>query len=263
MPLTAVYGKGGSGKNTITAYLFAKYFIKYPKFLNFTLKLPKVKKINTYELFEMDSVDIQNILFVGWDEAYTENLDNRNSMDLGNEIQSYLLMQARKKNFNILSIAQLNMLDIRWRELEENFIYCFPRPIYTFNEKLQEFEHYKGDFHYAYVSGRRKPIKYTLKYADALKVFPLFETKEIILPKNFEDLKRKQKLQTSKGKLEYIQELTDLIQHRFSDELLEGVTHDKVKSWMLDLEITDFSYERYVYVKLKQLHKKLLERCNE
>ncbi|MBY8981653.1 MAG: hypothetical protein KGD57_01780, partial [Candidatus Lokiarchaeota archaeon] len=253
MPLTAVYGKGGSGKNTITAYLLAKYFQRFDKYLNFPLKLPNTYKVNTYELFEMESKDIQDIIFVGWDEAYTEGLDNRNSMTDENEIQSYLLMQARKKNYNILSIAQLNMLDVRWRELEENFIYCFPRPIYD-----KHFNHYKGDFHYAYCSSGYKPKKYTLKYKDALKLFPLFETKKVILPKNFEEMRLKQELKKPKGLLNYIEQITDAIQNKFSDEIIAGISHDRVKSWMMDLEYVNFAYEKYVYIKLKTLHKKLI-----
>lgn len=253
MPLTAIYGKGGSGKNTILAYLFAKFFQRFDKYLNFPLKLPNVYKVNTFELFEMESKDIQDIIFIGWDEAYTEGLDSRDSMTDENKIQSYLLFQARKKNFNILSIAQLDMLDVRWRKLEESIIYCFPRPIYD-----KDFNHYKGDFHYAYCSMGKKPKRYTLKYRDAKKLFPLFETKKVLLPKDFEEMKLKQKLKTPKGLLTYIEEISDAIQHNFSDEIIVGVTHDRVKSWMMDLEYVNFAYERYVYIKLKKLSMKLI-----
>lgn len=241
-----VYGKGGSGKNTITTYLLAKHFKGYKKYVNFDLNLPNTTKIDSIKLFELDNVDIKDLIFVVWDEAYTEGLDNRDAMTDENKIQSYLLFQARKKNFNIISIAQLNMLDTRWRQLEESFIYCYPRPIYD-----KHFNHYKGDFHYAYYDGKRV-WKYTLKYKEALKVFQYFKTEKAILPKDFDVLKRKAQLKNPKGVIEYVNEITNCIITKYG---IGNYTHNKVKSMMLDLEYVDFAYEKYVYLKLQDMYK--------
>jgi len=77
MPLTGVYGKGGSGKNTIVTWFMKKYFDNIKKYVNFTLKLNNVIKIDSISLFELEETD--EPIIVIWDEAYTEGLDNRDS----------------------------------------------------------------------------------------------------------------------------------------------------------------------------------------
>ena len=240
MPLTGVRGKGGSGKNTIVVYFIVKYFSKLKIYVNFNLKLPNTEKIDSISLFELPETD--KPIIVLWDEAYTEGLDNRDSMSLENKIQSYLLFQARKNNMSIISITQLNILDIRWRGLEENTIFCYDRPIYDRNFKL-----YKGDFHYAFIKGN-KVTKFTLKYSEAKKVFPYFNTKQKILPKNFQQMKDQIRLKNPKERIKHIDSIADRIRKECD---LAKITHDTVKNAMLELGYADFRFEPYVYVRLK------------
>jgi len=240
MPITGIRGKGGSGKTTIATWLLAKYFQDIKKYVNFNLTLPNTEKIDSIELFDID--DEGKPVIVVWDEGYTE-MDNRDAMDEKNKINSYLLFQARKNNMSIISITQLNIMDIRWRELEENSIICFDRPIYT-----RDFKPYKGIFKYAYVMNNRVS-KFTLSYKEAEKVFPYFKTKQKILPKNFEEMRRKVRLQNNpKEILAYVDEIANNIKANCD---IEKVTHDEVKRCMLEREYMDFKYEPYVYIKLK------------
>ena len=240
MPLTGVYGKGGSGKNTIVTWFLIKYFLNLKKYVNFNLKLPNTEKIDSISLFELPETD--KPIIVIWDEAYTEGLDNRDSMSLENRIQSYLLFQARKNNMSIISISQLNILDVRWRGLEEKTIICKDRPIYDKN-----FKDFKGDFKYAIYDGR-KLKHYTLKYREAKKVFQYFKTKQKILPKNFQQIKDQIRLKNPKERLKHVDSIADRIRNECN---LEKITHDSVRNAMLELEIPDFKYEPFVYVRLK------------
>ena len=239
MPITGVRGKGGSGKTTIVAYLLAKYFPKIQKYTNFYLKLPKTKQIDSMELFELE--DYGKPVIVIWDEGYTE-MDNRDSMNDDSRIKSYLLFQARKNNMSIVSITQLNIMDIRWRELEENCIYCFDRPIYN-----RDFSSYEGDFHYVYVSGKSASY-FTLPYNSAKRVFPFFKTNQKIFPPDFEEMKRKAEMKDPKKLLKYIDKIANEIKSK-SD--LTKITHDTVKYAMLELGYVDFSVEKYVYARVK------------
>jgi len=243
MPLTGVYGKGGSGKNTIVAYFIVKYFPNLKVYVNFNLYLPNAEKIDSIKLFELPETD--KPIIVIWDEAYTE-IENREFMSDQNRINSYLLFQARKNNMSIISICQLNILDVRWRGLEENCIFCYDRPIYD-----RKFKPFKGDFHYAFVKGN-KITKFTLKYNDAKKVFPFFDTKQKILPKNFQEMKDNIMLRNPKEKLKHIDSIADRIRKECD---LEKITHDSVKNAMLELEYVDFKFEPYVYVRLKAKEK--------
>ena len=240
MPLTGVYGKGGSGKTTIVVYLLIKYFSKLKKYVNFDLiNVLNVEKIDSIKLFDLPETD-KPIITV-WDEAYTE-LENRDFMSDQNRINSYLLFQARKNNMSIISISQLNILDVRWRGLEDKTIICRDRPIYD-----KYFNDYKGDFHYAIFDGKRLK-NYTLRYNEAKKVFPFFKTKQKIFPKNFQEMKEQIKLRNPKEKLKYIDVIADRIRKECN---LEKITHDTVKNAMLELEYKDFKFEPYVYVRLK------------
>lgn len=222
--------------------------MKFKKYVNTIWRFPNTEIIDSIKLFDLDEKDTGDPSLVIWDEAYTEGLDNRDSFTDENKIQSYLLFQARKKNFSIVSIAQLNMLDTRWRQLEENFIYCYPRPVYDKN-----FNDYKGDFHYAFISnnGLRYTVnRFTLKYRDAQKVFKYFDTNKTVLPKNFEEMKRKQLMKKPKELISYSNEIADKIRDTYDIDSSK-ITHNLIKKYMLELEYTDLKLEKYVYIILK------------
>jgi len=216
MPLTGIYGKGGSGKNTIVAYFKLKYFSRLKTYVNFTLRTPNTEKI--------DSI-----------------------MSLENRIQSYLLFQARKNNMSIISISQLSILDIRWRKLEEHLILCMDRDIYDKNLNPS-----KKDFRYIFSNGK-KNVPFTLKYNTAKKVFPFFDTREKILPKDFQRLKTKLDMQNPKKRNKVVNKIVDKILNVIKKSPVEkkDVTHIWIKNIMMDLELPDLSLEPYVYIRLK------------
>lgn len=241
MPLTGIYGKGGSGKNIIVVYFMAKYFRKVKKYVNFNLKLPKTERIDSIKLFELPETD--KPIIVIWDEAYTE-MEDRNFMSIENRINSYLLFQARKNNMSIISISQLNILDIRWEKLEAYTIACEDRLIYDKN-----LNHYKGDFNYVFSNGK-KAIPFTLKYNTAKKLFPLYNTKEKILPRDFEQMKMKILMNNPKERNKMVNKIVDLIMEKVElPQNKKGLTHNWLRNVLLTLEL-DFKLEPYVYVRL-------------
>jgi len=243
MPLTGVYGKGGSGKNTIATYLKLRYMKNVETYTNFPLRTPNTKQIDSLELFELPETD--NPRFVIWDEAYTEGLDNRESMTLENRIKSYLLFQARKNNMSILAISQLQILDIRFEKLEEHIIHCKDRPIYN-----KDLTPCTKDFHYAFFNGKRI-MPYTLKYYIAKKLFPFFKTKEKILPKDFDRLKMKLDMQDPKKRKQIVNETVKKILDIYPNIKKSDITHIWVKNAMFDLEIDSFILEPFIYLRLK------------
>lgn len=241
MPLTGIYGKGGSGKTLIAIYFLAKFFPKIQKYLNFDVKLPKCEKIDSIKLFELP--ETEDLIIVVWDEAYTE-IEDRNFMSMENRINSYLLFQARKNNMSIISISQLNILDFRWRRLEERVIFCHDRPILDKN-----FNHFKGDFHYSYSNGKRI-FPFTLKYKDAKKLFPLYATKQKIFPKGFELLKEKIRLKDPKERNKMINHISKIVIKKYGlPDKKKDLTHNWLKDKMLDLEL-ELTFEPYVYIRL-------------
>jgi len=245
MPLTGIRGKGGSGKTTYFAYHICKnkkLYSDIKKYTNFDFDAPKTEVFDTIKLLELPETD--ELTICAWDEAYVE-MDCRNSMDLVNKLNSYLLFQARKNNMSMVAISQLNIMDVRWRELEEKFIFCFDRPI--LDKNLND---YKGDFHYALVSMFRKPIKFTLPYHVAKKVFRVFKTKTKIMPHDIEELKMRLNLKNAKTRKEVVNKMVQEIIIKYHP-INSEVTHIWLKDKLLDSEIPELGLEPYVYIRLK------------
>jgi len=245
LPLTGIRGKGGSGKNTYFAYHIYKNKTlrdEIPKIVNFDFEAPKVEKFNTIELLERE--ETEELSICGIDEAYVE-MDCRNSMDLLNKLNSYLLFQARKNNMSMVGISQLNVLDLRWRELEEKTVFCFDRPI--LDKNLND---YKGDFHYALLSPFRKPIRFTLRYHTAKKLFRFFKTKSKIMPHDIAELKMRLNLRNAKTRKEVVNKMVNEILDAYPDLDKKTLTHAWLKNALLDLEIPEMSLEPYVYIRL-------------
>jgi len=247
MPLTGIRGKGGSGKNTYFAYhIFRnkKLLNDIPKFTNFDFDAPKVENFDTIKLLEKDFEE-DELNICGIDEAYVE-FDCRNSMDLLNKLNSYLMFQARKNLMSMVAISQLNVLDLRWRELEEKTIIAFDRPILDKNLK-----DYKGDFHYALCSAFHKPVKFTLRYHDAKKLFRFFKTKKKIMPHDIEELKMRLNLRNTKTRKEVVKKMVKEVMDANPDLTKKQVTKDWLKNELLDLDIPEMSLASYVYIRLK------------
>jgi len=247
LPLSGIRGKGGSGKNTYFAYsIFSnkKLLNDIPKFTNFFLDAPKIEKFDTIKLLEKD-FDESELNICAIDEAYVE-FDCRNSMDLLNKLNSYLVFQARKNKMSMVAISQLNVLDLRWRELEEKTVFCFDRPILDKNLK-----DYKGDFHYALLSPFRKPVRFTLPYSSAKKLFKYFKTEKKIMPHDIEELKMRLNLRNAKTRKEVVNKMVNEIHKAYPELDKKTLTHAWLKNALLDLEIPEMSLEPYIYIRLK------------
>lgn len=242
MPLTGIYGDTGTGKTTLAVYLLAKDFMEYEKYGNFPCKLPKWHETDIIGLTELPETD--KIRIVIFDEGYT-TYDNRTSMDNEQIFNTYLLMQHRKANMSIIGISQLNILDIRWREMEKYRILCRDRPIYN-----KDGSDYKGDFHYLIMHGN-KAKWFTLSYKTALKIFPLFKTKRKILPRNYQQMKDEIKLKNPKERNKIIDGIVKEIEKNMNVPTEKKlITHDWVNNALMDLE-KDLCFEKFVYIRLR------------
>ena len=242
MPLTGVYGDTGSGKTTIVIFLLKAWFDGITKYGNFDTKLKNWKRLDITEIAELPETNEKRI--VVFDEGYTD-FDNRMSMQEENIFNSYLLFQQRKANMSIIGISQLNILDVRWRGLEKFTILCKDRAIYDRNG-----EDFKGDFHYIFIRGDRTQ-KFTLPYKTALLLFPLFRTKQKILPKYYEEMKDRIKMRNPEKRNLLIDEIVKEIAEKtdIPDEK-KLITHDWVCNVLMDLK-KDLSFERFVYIRLR------------
>lgn len=242
MPLTGVYGDTGTGKTTIVIYILKRYFPTVPKFGNFPSLLENWETVDILELADLPETTEKRIVVI--DEGYTE-YDNRNSMDEEQTFNTYLLMQHRKANMSIIGISQLNILDVRWRGLEKFRILCKDRPIYA-----RDGTDFKGDFHYFIMAGN-KGKWFTLPYKTALKIFPLFETKRKILPKNYEQRKEKIRFQNLTQRKIILEDIVKEIKNKMGiPDTKNKVTHDWVANALIEIE-KNIDYERFVYVKIR------------
>lgn len=246
MPLTGVYGSGGSGKTLIVMYMLYQWHKELQKYGNFNCLLPNWEKKSTLELFELPETEEKTA--VVYDEAYTE-MDNRLSMTEENRINSYLLFQARKNNMSMISISQLNVLDIRWRGLEKFAIYCKDRAIYD-----RKGEDCKDDFKYVFTNGNSFS-SFTLKYRIAKKIFPLYRTKDKIFPKDFDDIKMRLKAKNPKERNQIVDEIVKTIEEKCTiPEDKREITHDFIKNAMMDCEM-QLTFEPFVYIRLRNRKK--------
>lgn len=237
--LIGVYGDVGSGKNVLVVYLLSK-IPEIMKYVNFKLKLPNSHKVDTISLFNLEDTGKQ--IIVVWDEAYTE-MDNRVSLSDLNRINSYLLFQSRKRNMTIISISQLNILDIRWKGLEKYAIIGQTREIYDKNG-----EDSKEDFNYVITNGV-KIVQFKLEYKNARTIFDCYDTRETILPHDLDRLKEEVECQDPKKLNVIIDKYINIITKKYS-EIGDRITHDWLKDKMLRLCL-NLHYEPYVYVRMR------------
>lgn len=169
----------GSGKNVRATWYILKWFFGYygdtpiydECFANFRVTSPpgsdRKVQLLTKEAFK--SLEHKSNVLVVIDEAYLW-LDSRRSTTKSNVDVSYVVLQSRKRGFDILYIAQVrSSVDLRLRELSEIWVYCEKRP---------------DGFHYT-VIWRGINAKLTSEFLSnkaAAKVFPYFDTFEIVAP---------------------------------------------------------------------------------
>jgi hypothetical protein len=250
MSVCGIYGNAGSGKTVLAVYLLMqKPDIKIYGNVK-SIKLPNYEMLDSVDLWDLEKIEID--ITVLWDEGYTE-FENRRSMALGNLINSYLLMQRRKRNFEFIGICPLNILDVRWKATERFAIYAFDRKI-----KNEDGTDFQGDFHYFITDGYRKR-KFTLPFVKAKECFKFFDTKEVIPPKNIERIRENLEISLDNEKLnELINKYVKiLIKERKKAKIQWFVKPNKnyVKDTMLKLNM-NMKLCDYVWVRLGEELKK-------
>lgn len=224
--LCGVFGDLGSGKTLFLTYLAFKNQ-HLPVFSNFTIKLPNVKLIDADELITLNYSKALILL----DEAYVW-LESRLSYTDLNRYMSYIAFQSRKRGLDIVLTAQLSRtIDIRYRELFD---------MYVLAEKADY------GFKYTFVTGRFMRVR-CLSFDFAEKLFDLYDTYQIILPPDIEDLIEKVRLKARKEDLnQKIEELTEqfLSENRNIGKVTKIAVKDFLLKRNLNMQYADFIYNR-------------------
>lgn len=248
MPLTTIQGDTGSGKTLIFIWFMCRYFSNTEKYGNFDTTLKNWHKVSMLELAELPETD--NIRIVVRDEGYTD-YDKRRSMEEEQIFNDYLPMQHRKSNISLTLITQLDILDLRVSGFEKYRITAHDRPIYNLDGTL-----FKGDFNYTFQDKYGGFTEYTLPYKMALKLFPLYKTKQKILPRNYEKMKFNIRMKDPKQRKQIVIEIADEIKKQYGlPENKKELTHNWIKDKMLDMEkdLEMKTLEPYVYIRLKNM----------
>lgn len=169
--LIGILGELGSGKTLLATYLAYKYAQKgYHVYANYKLNIPNCESyITPMQLMEVYPPSNERVLVV-LDEAYTW-LDSRVSISHINRYISWIILQSRKRNMDIIHTEQLSrLIDFRLKELNNIAFYA---------------ENHSNGFKYIIVF--RKGLKlyqktFFLSHQNAEKLYSLYDTREIVNP---------------------------------------------------------------------------------
>lgn len=166
----------GSGKTLYATRYAIRYFCEkglYDQaFANYHIESPNPGRQVTlldYDAFKSLS-GLKNALVI-IDEAYLW-LDSRMSSSRNNRNVSYLVLQSRKRGFDILYTAQIkSSVDLRLRELSDVWVYC---------------EHIKRAHKFIYTEVMRSAFiprmrEMDLAEKDAERIYPYFDTREVVI----------------------------------------------------------------------------------
>lgn len=255
MPITGTYGDVGTGKDLISVIDANFTPHEIPIYANFKINLKRAEKIEPeeiYEVFTEDSkIPIKKMItteLYGWLEARESAFS-----EMGKYI-SYMIFQSRKRGLNWMANAQLrSTVDLRWRGMEDKIIYCHPRDLDMSGNS-------SDDFHYT-IMKNLKVANLTLEYETAKQFFGLYNTKDIIMPQEFEHLQNKIKFKKNPEMLnKFINAKASLIMKKFpipSNQLKDGtfkyhISDDWVRDKLLELGETDaMEYTKYIKVRIK------------
>ena len=228
--LVIILGAKGSGK-TLFATTRALKSIR-EVYANYRID---IKNYNHLEV--MDLVDINNSVDIMIDEAYVW-LESRISGFFLNRFLSYMLWQSRKRDIDMYLTAQkFRALDLRFREECDVIVKCKTRT----NLK-------KDDFHFSILwIAENRVNNFTLSYKDAEKIFPLFDTYQIIEPYTKEELNFELLKRDPERRWEKAMEIGDIISKGMDVEI---ITHPIVRARLMKNGY-DKSFEELVYVYLK------------
>lgn len=239
--LVGYYGQIGSGKNILSLHNTLIKNNYYKIYANFEIKVNNFEKIDIAELLHIEAPKNKNKkIKVILDEAYTI-LESRMSLSDINQFMSYVEFQSRKKGMDIDVIAQLRgTVDIRYRKMEHMTFFGKARRE-KINGKMNN-----EDFHYVVTNGF-KAKKIGLKYSGAKKLFPIYNTNEVIMPINLKNL------EASIGKLDneklnrIINEIVSLVLevHKKDDcTITAGYVKDVMLEYNQPLQFSTMAFNR-------------------
>jgi hypothetical protein len=228
--LVIILGTKGSGKTlfSTTRALNSKREV----YANYRIDIE-----NYNHLEVMDLVDISNSVDIMIDEAYVW-LESRISGFFLNRFLSYMLWQSRKRDIDMYLTAQkFRALDLRFREECDVIVKCKTR----INLK-------KDNFHFSILwIAENKVNNFTLSYKDAEKIFPLYDTYQIIEPYTKEELNFELLKRDPERRWEKAMEIGDVV-GKESDK--KELTHPVLRARLMKKGY-DKSFEPLVYVYLK------------
>ena len=228
MALYALLGEFGSGKSL---YLVLEGCSSERDILgNFTLRLDNYTKIEPESL---KNFGFNKLVLL--DEIYLW-LESRVSSSLINRFVGYILLQCRHRSIDVYGTLQLfSSVDIRFRAMVSKIIKCKRVRNKSRDSDLWDFRYDEINTY----TGKVKTFK--LRYNDALKYFPLYDTFEIL--ESYDSESMELELLKRKPRKLYIKlvEIASIIKPK-----LEKITHASVSMALLK-EGYDKSYERLVY----------------
>lgn len=244
--LMGIYGNVGCGKGVLATRQAVKAISVNSEIdilTNFKMNLQQARPLDITDLIDMlespVTPDTKEKLIIG-DELYTL-IESRLSGSALNRFMSLLPFQRRKRKVKIVAIAQLkSSLDLRYRYLEDLTVFGHDRP-HKIAGKINT-----ADFEYTLIKNFYS-VDFTLKYGTAQKLFPLYDTAEVILPADILDLKA-QVISQYPEKLDMqINRIIEKFELRKFD--LTKITHNIVKDNLIKIR-ESLLYEPYVYVRL-------------
>lgn len=237
------YGDAGSGKTILCTY-FLKNLPECHVYSRLTFKLPNYHKLTPVNLLELKKSDAEVI--VVWDEGY-EEMDNREFMSLKSRINSYILFQRRKRNLNFFGISPLYLFDLRWRSLEKLAFFAKSRPqTDAYGNPSKE------DFHYKVTDWKHKPKSFTFPFKNAKEYFQYYETMEMLIPYNIEEIKQDLAAQDPKQLNALIDKYVNVLWKKGDiPETIKSVSVNFVKDKMLRAGLNT-KLASYVCIRLKQ-----------
>jgi len=180
--LIGVLGGFGSGKTLLLAVFGYKlgFNPNYEVYANFHIK-GNVEYLTPRKLLDINPKDKRAVILL--DEVYSW-LDSRVSISKINRILSWVVLQSRKRNMDIIYSAQLgSSVDLRLRDMTDIVIYCecVGNPVKP-----------KG---FAYIVEWHKGIrflrrKWFFSFKKASRFFGIYDTREIVKPLGLEKLKK-------------------------------------------------------------------------
>jgi hypothetical protein len=222
-----IIGNVRSGK-TLLATILASRVKDRPVYANYHINIPNWKPVQLEDIFNYN-----NCLLI-LDEAYAWLEARLSTKDL-NRYLSYFLFQSGKRDTDIIITSQYaKSVDIRFRMLSHYVIACRK------NDQQQRFEY----FVYPNLAGN--PFLMCISFKNAEKYFPLYDTREVVYPSEFDALRFKIMLADPNKKSHLLQEILDRARNQ-----IKKITVNEVRVFLIRNKYPT-SITNDVYALLKQ-----------